>query len=229
MTLKISLAFLLTASTVVIACSSSSGGGGGDAPCDDAGLCQGGLVCVNGYCITPEGGLGGGPSGGGTSGFGGGPSGGGTSGFGGISGSGGLPPGGGGGPSGGGGGPSGGGGTFGGGGNPSGGGGTFGGGGGPSGGGGTGGAPQCGIAFDPTDPPCDSCATMNCCNELKACGPGTVCNQLISCLSQNCSTATDIQACMSQYCSSYQSGLTVYQAAIECVCSSCTACATSCG
>ncbi|MBX3125513.1 MAG: hypothetical protein KF718_02300 [Polyangiaceae bacterium] len=42
---------------------SSGGGGGGGTPCDDAGACDGGLVCAGGYCVTPEGGATGGSGG----------------------------------------------------------------------------------------------------------------------------------------------------------------------
>ena len=88
------LRLVLSALAVSVVGCSSAGGGGGGIPCSDAGLCENNLVCVQGVCVTPEGGAGTGGAGTGGAGTGGasgsgGVGAGGSGGVGGVGGSGG--------------------------------------------------------------------------------------------------------------------------------------------
>lgn len=65
------ICLVLSALAISVVGCSSAGGGGGGIPCSDAGLCENNLICVQGLCVTPEGGAGTGGAGTGGAGTGG--------------------------------------------------------------------------------------------------------------------------------------------------------------
>ena len=101
-------------------------------------------------------------------------------------------------------------------------GGATGGGGAPSGGGGApggGGGGNC--ATFTNNPNCDPCLAASCCSQVDACNANASCTGLLACLSQNCASNPDINACAQQYCGQYSGGVTDYNAVGMCAQSSC--------
>lgn len=96
----------------------------------------------------------------------------------------------------------------------------------PGGGGSGGGGPACGVAFDPTDAFCESCAEAYCCGELQACTKGTSCYALAECLTQYCTGSQDPN-CGNTYCSAHAAGAAAAQALVSCVCN--YSCPSECG
>lgn len=190
--------WLVPGALVALACA-STGGGGGAAACNDAGTCDDpGLVCVQGSCVAPDGGLGGGGAVGGGGMGGSGAVGGGGMGGGGAVGGGGT----GGGSTGGFGG-----GVVGGAGGTGGFGGGVGGFGGSVGGTGGGGGTcdtsvqgaTCTDLLD-TSKPCGACGVSKCCSSINACLADATCSGLFECVYTYCTSAPNVTTCIGQNC-----------------------------
>jgi len=80
---------------------------------------------------------------------------------------------------------------------------------------------------------CDDCINAQCCTQKEACADGTACFTLLACISQSCSTAADLTACVQANCpeAATQEAVDAYNALGTCLCQdSCgTECAGACG
>jgi hypothetical protein len=72
-------------------------------------------------------------------------------------------------------------------------------------------------------PACDACAEAYCCDELKACAPGTPCSTLLFCITDKCPTVDP--ACVMSMCSAeYAAGGSDAESLRTCVPAACAGC-----
>ena len=67
--------------------------------------------------------------------------------------------------------------------------------------------------------------SQNCCTKVEACFASLECSGLVQCLSQNCASASDPNACAQQQCGACltDEGLATYNTMAQCFVDSCAA------
>ena len=83
---------------------------------------------------------------------------------------------------------------------------------------------SCNVLYDPSTA-CGACVSQNCCTKVEACFASLECSGLVQCLSQNCASASDPNACAQQQCGACltDEGLATYNTMAQCFVDSCAA------